>query len=141
MSFELESMPGQNQYLILQASSDILLHKGYELEFLFSHLSLRWHLQYMCKWVAKRGEHTIINIQLHRPAANDIFAALSVFFFFFEGVDIAKGAIAKVSLVKRAEEWLRACPEIECLVANKSPKQAVWPIRMRCIGLPKLPVC
>lgn len=80
---------------LLQAPSDILLHKGYELGFLFSHLSLWWHLQYTCKWVAKRGEHRIINIQLHRAAANDIFAAL-----FFEGVDIAKGVIAKVLQVK-----------------------------------------
>ena len=56
---------------LLQTASDILLHKGYEPGFLFSHLSLRWHLQYKCKWVAKREEHRIINIQLHRAAAND----------------------------------------------------------------------
>ncbi len=64
---------------LLQAPSDILLHKGYELGFLFSHLSLWWHLQYTCKCVAKWGEHRIINIQLPRAAANDTFAALSVF--------------------------------------------------------------
>lgn len=46
--------------------------------------------------VQTSGQHRIINIQLHRAAANDVFATLSVF---FEGVDI-KGAIANVLQVK-----------------------------------------
>lgn len=64
---------------LLQALVDVLLYKGFEPGLLFSHYSLRWHIWHACKRAAGRGEGHIIKIQPHRAAANDVFAALTVF--------------------------------------------------------------
>ena len=126
--------PAKNQYLI---SYKLLVTfstgKGYEHRSLFFHLSPRWHLQYMCKWVAKRREHGIINIQLYRAATNDIFAALSVFWVGAcrEGREDCQYIII---LVKGWGGLLRSCLErlkkIHGLVACRAVADSagLWPV-------------
>lgn len=98
MSFEPESMPGQNQYLIsyklpltfcrIKATSWVFCFPIYLSGDIYSTRANEW----------PNEENTgIINIQPHRAAANDIFAALSVF---LRGRTWKKGVIAKVPQVK-----------------------------------------